>query len=210
MKKPYRIVLLWFFFIVGLALQTACSPSGDNHIHFSITSGTPSGKNTKNRRVDTSGWKTYRSDMFYIKYPPSWTVQDKNLLAKPMRFYIRSPLLSAQDRFSENLLVVEEPLKDAKNLDEYFQQNKKEIEDVLGNGIIYMHKVTHTELPYYRLDYKVQMNNRAIRYRQHYYVWHGKGFVVTFTGLEKDWNKYMDTIQGILDSFKIVPAMSRP
>ncbi len=206
---------LTFFRLFGLAagfvLQMACSPSGnvDMNKKFSISAG-DTDKGSSKHLIDTAEWKTYRTDTFYIKYPPSWTVKDKNLLAKPMRFYLRSPRMSDHDRFSENLLVVEEPLKSARTLDEYFTQNKKEIEDVLGNGVISMHKVTDATLPYYRLDYKVQMNNRALRFRQRYYVWHGKGFVVTFTGLEQDWNKYLDTIQGILDSFKILPAIPKP
>ncbi len=189
-------------------LQSACSPSGNNDSEQTHTNSV-TGKTTSPRILDTRDWKTYRTDTFFVKYPPSWTVQDKNLLAKPMRFYLRSPRVSANDKFSENLLVVEEPLKKIKTLDEYYRQNKKEIEDVMGNGVVTEHKVTEGPLPYYELNYKVQMNNRALRFRQHYYVWDHKGIVVTFTGLEKDWNKYIDTIQSIFSTFKILPALPR-
>ncbi len=208
MKKPYRIVLLRSFFIVSLAIQTACSTSNSDQTHYSL-SALPVEHNASGHRIDTSNWKIYRTDTLFIKYPPSWTVQDKNLLAKPMRFYIKSPRQSAGDRFSENLLVVEEPLKQTGTLNEFFRQNKKKIENVLGNAIISEQKVSAHVLPYYKLDYRVQMNNRALRFRQHYYVWQRKGYIVTFTGLEQDWNKYVDTIQSILDSFKILPAVTR-
>ncbi len=208
MKKPYRIVLLWPFFIVSLAIHTACSTSNSDQKHYSL-SALPVERNASGHRIDTSNWKIYRTDTLFIKYPPSWTVQDKNLLAKPMRFYIKSPRQSSGDRFLENLLVVEEPLKQTGTLDEFFRQNKKKIENVLGNGIISEQKVSDHVLPYYKLDYKVQMNNRPLRFRQHYYVWQRKGYIVTFTGLEQDWNKYVDTMQSILDSFKILPALTR-
>jgi len=208
MKKPYRIVLLWPFFIVSLAIQTACSPSNSDQKHYSL-SALPVERNASGHRIDTSNWKIYRTDTLFIKYPPSWTVQDKNLLAKPMRFYIKSPRQSSDDRFSENLLVVEESLKTKQSLEDYYRQNKEEIIDILGDGIISERKVDAVPLPYYKLDYKVQMNNRAFRFCQYYYVWKNKGFVLTFTSMESEWEKYEDTMQTIHRTFKILPALSQ-
>lgn len=152
----------------------------------------------------TMRWRNYQKLNYSIDYPATWKlVQNPH---KGIRFFLLSPLESANDIFQENVNLVEEDLSGKNlNLKTYTELT---IEQLKNNSfqnfqLIESNRIK-SDIDHHKLIYKASYQHRQLKYEQYFWVINNKAFVLTFTFEEVKFEQYKALAEKILNSFKII------
>ena len=158
---------------------------------------------TTNTTVPTN-FLTYNNDAegVSIDYPSDWTKQDgKN----PILVQFFSPLQSSVDQFQENVSVM---IQDFSSVGMTLEQFDKQTTDALGQYMTNL-KITKQEdmeisgEPGKLLIYTGTMPGQTTPNTtiQAYTVWDDYVYIVTFTGKQGDFEKFVPAVQQMVKSF---------
>lgn len=146
--------------------------------------------------------KVYETDIFSIKYPVEWeltTETDNQAL-----FYIKSPLDSDTDEFSENINLITQNLEGMKiSLDFYVKENIKGIATIPNGKVLSNKREKRGNEEYHILVFKGRMNNLDLKIQQVYAIKNEVAYILTFTTTEEKYEQFEEIGTEILNSFKL-------
>lgn len=146
--------------------------------------------------------ETHENDLYAIDYPEKWTLDQS--AAMGMSFIILSPQESADDLFRENINLIEQDLEGyAMNLDQYMDLNLSQLKSFITNYDLKESKRMTGSMEFHKLEYYGSQGQFNLAFVQYFWVIGEKAFVLTFTSEQSQIEKYRQTGEEILQSFKI-------
>ena len=192
MKWIKFLVISFLFLSVSSCVQSLGKTQNSSHISTKDNSSKLQYK-----------WKLLDEDIYSIEYPDDWTKSKSGDLGA--RFILLSPLSSKQDKFSENVNLIIQDLKGQNiDIDNYVAISEKQIKTLLVNGnILESTKINSDGISYHKLIYTGQMGDFDLRFLQYVWILREKAFVLTLTCEANEFDKYKETGEKIINSFKI-------
>lgn len=150
----------------------------------------------------TENWKTYTHDNYSIQYPPAWELEENQVGTV---FALISPVDTANKGFNININFIIQDLKgQGMDLDKYNETSINQIKHYLPNdNILTDEKQKDRTGEYMHLIYMGDENNNHLQFEQYYRIINDKAYILTFTTLQKQWDKNHQLGEQILKSFSI-------
>jgi len=158
------------------------------------------GQNAK----DTSfNWETIDRYSYSVQYPGSWTIDTSKRLGADV--FIFSQKDADTDKFRENVNVMIQDLKGLNiTLDKYVDISEEQIRTILTNAsIIESKRMNPGSKEYHKLIFTGQQGVYNIETQQFYFLVNEKAFVITLTTEQNQYDKYKESGEAILRSFKL-------
>lgn len=141
---------------------------------------------------------------FKISYPNNWEMIE-NFGGTTVAF--RSPAEDSSDSFKENVNVLGRALQ-SKNLklDEFFQANIDTLKKQYPNFNLLSSKNIQLSdgTPAKKIIFNLEFNGVNLKFLQVYSIKNSHGYVISFTSTEESYNKYINDVENILQSFEII------
>lgn len=109
-----------------------------------------------------------------------------------------SPLADEKDQFRDNMNIVVGELDEELDLDEWFEQNSKELGEVVDHGNT---KISGVDSKW--VIFKGEIDDIPLLQKQYYFVHDGKFYVITFTATSDDYQRFEKTFDDIAFSLKL-------
>ncbi len=158
----------------------------------------------KESKQNKTEWKTYKSPGYSIDYPADWMLDESGQAGTAFIFF--SPLESEDDEFSENVNFIVQDLQGMKiGLDEYTEISVEQVNTYFGNSTILENKRLKKDgKEFHKLVYTGVQGQFDLHFHQHYWIFGGKAFVLTFTTEKDKYQQYKDFAEKIMNSFKLI------
>lgn len=150
-----------------------------------------------------SAWKSIEEPAYSIQYPDSWDLDRSGTMG--LSFMILSKQTSAQDLFRENVnLLIQDLAGQNINLDQFVDLSLSQVKTMLTNGnVLESKRITNKNIPFQQLLYVGEINQQQLKFKQYYWIHHGKAWVLTLTCATDQYDSYRETAEKIMDSFKL-------
>lgn len=145
-------------------------------------------------------WKTLEDSELMIKYPGNWEINQSGIAGT--KFILFSPH-SQSPAFRDNINLIIQDLK-GQNIDlkKYVEISTDQIKQLITNGKILSSETT-TANPKHKIIYTGSQGQLNLKWQQYYWVKNEKAYVLTFTADQNSFDKQMESVNQIMDSFKI-------
>ena len=142
----------------------------------------------------------HSNDEYVIKYPENWRLVEEELGAN---FTILAPKSDEQDPFNENVSLVIQDISGVEiDLDTWVKLAEKQIkENVKESDIITSQRFEAGRLKSHKIIYTGEIEGFNLKLIRYYQLTEEKAYILTFTALEKDYEKFKFYGQQILNSF---------
>ncbi|MHA1300589.1 MAG: PsbP-related protein [Candidatus Helarchaeota archaeon] len=145
-------------------------------------------------------FKTYENEKFKVKidYPEDWEVE-KDIMA------FLTPLESTSDRFKENINITLRKLPSDLALEDFTDISLTELEHILTNFEL-LEGPVETQLDgkrAHQIIFKAVQGIYSLRFMVLYTVFNDVGYILTYTAEDDKFDKYIDIISLMIDSFEI-------
>ena len=145
--------------------------------------------------------EVYETDIFSIAYPVNWKL---NTSIQGALFAITSPLVTKEDKFSENVNLIIQDLSGMNiHLDKYVTLSEKQLLLIPKGEISESKRVENKDYEYHKIVFKGFLENRNLKGKQVYIIRNEKAYVLTYTGVGNDYKLYEKYANEILNSFKL-------
>lgn len=146
----------------------------------------------------------YENHGVKIKYPSNWEIEELSFGSqRGAKFWSHHQSIS--DTFSENLLVVVNPLQQAMTLKEFTDQNIEQIKKVIPNvGILSSNDATLDNNQAHKLVLTYIINQQNLKSLQMWTLKDNKSYVLTYVAEVGEYDTFLETAQEMINSFKIV------
>lgn len=153
---------------------------------------------------NSDGWKTVITEDYIIRYPLTWTLDNSGRMG--MALQILSALSSPEDKFSDNVNLVIQDLsgQPVKTLDQYTQISEKQIKTMLTDSeILSSEQFNRDGQEFQKIQYTAKQGIFKLKFQQYYIIKNEKAYVLTFTCIADEFEKYHQIGEKIMDSFRI-------
>ena len=150
-----------------------------------------------------SGWKNLDENGYSIQYPENWELNKSGQMGTS--FMILSALSSQQDNFRENVnLIIQDLSGQNINLDKYVELSENQVKTMIVNGEILESKRQNINgVNFHKIIFTGKQGIYNLKIEQYYFIEKGKAFILTLTCEISEFEKYKETGEKILNSFKI-------
>ncbi len=151
-----------------------------------------------------SNYLIYENRGVKIKYPSNWEIEELAFGSQQgAKFW--SHQQSVSDTFSENLLVVVNPLQQSMTLKEFTEQNIEQIKKIIPNmNILSSSDTTLNNNQAHKLVLTYSVNQQNLKSLQIWTLKDNKSYVVTYVAEVGEYNTFLETAQEMINSFEIV------
>lgn len=161
-------------------------------------------KQTLIKADNSNSWKTISADNYTITYPPTWTLDNNGRMG--MIFQLLSPLSSPEDKFSDNVNLVIQNLtgQPIKSLDQYTKLSENQILTMMTDSkILLSERLNSNGKEFQKITYTAQQGIYKLKFQQYYFIKNELAYVLTFTCVADEFEKYHAIGDKIMDSFRI-------
>jgi len=148
-------------------------------------------------------WKTINQSNYSLKYPSTWEPDESEQMGTKLILF--SALESSTDTFRKNVnLIIQDLTGYNLDLDGYSKMSEDQIKKIISNSqIIESARTRSNSNPCYKIIYTGDQGGFHLKFEQYYFVISNKAYVLTFTAEQNNFEKFKDTGEGILNTFKI-------
>jgi hypothetical protein len=149
------------------------------------------------------GLTTLNENGYSIQYPDSWDLNKSGQMGTS--FILFSKPSSPQDQFKENVNLIVQDLS-GQNLDlaKYVEISEGQIKTMITNGsLLDSKKLNSNGIEFQRVIFTGKQGIYDLKFEQYYWVEKQKAFILTLTCEIKEFDKYKETGEKILNSFKL-------
>ena len=138
---------------------------------------------------------------FAIKYPGTWRVDTSGTMGT--EWVIFSPLENENDKFSENVNVLIQPLAGLNiDMNKYRDISERQLASAVTDGKIYESTIGKTENgERYKIVYSMLQGTFRLKILSYCYIKNEKAYLVTFTAELDKYDRYRKTGEAVLHSF---------
>lgn len=146
--------------------------------------------------------EVFESDDFLISYPLNWNLADaKSINAN---FAVTSPLSSNEDQFAENVNLIIQDLKGQNiSLSDYAKLSREQLLTLPNGKIIESRRVNSGDKEFHQIIFEGLLQGRNLKMKQLYFMEKEKVYVLTFTAIKSEYDKYDEIASKIFNSFKL-------
>ena len=138
---------------------------------------------------------------FRVDYPTAWSKQNRDdFFATGVVFF--SPLEDDTDKFKERVSVMVENLSEDTSLDEYTEQSLSEIEKLSDPNVDEPQTIGLGENEGKQVVYDSEENSKPVQRMQAWSVEDNKAYVITYTAEPDTYDKYLPTVEKMIESFE--------
>jgi hypothetical protein len=153
---------------------------------------------------NSDGWKTVTTDAYTIRYPSTWTLDNSGRMGMTLQIF--SALSSPDDKFRENVNLVIQDLsgQPVKKLDQYMLLSENQIKTMLADPeILSCERSNRDGQEFQNIQYTAKQGIYKLRFQQYCTIKNEKAYVLTFTCVADEFEKYREVGGKIMDSFKL-------
>lgn len=151
---------------------------------------------------DFASWKSFEKDNYAIQYPGEWELDDSGKLGPS--FFVSSPLSNQEDKFRENVNLMVEDLNGIDlDLQQYVAFSIEQIKAHIKDCKIISNETMGVKAHHQKLVYTGQVGVFDLKFVQYFWTSKEKGYVLTFTSEETQFEKYQKMGLQMLDSFEM-------
>lgn len=145
----------------------------------------------------------HETDSYGIKYPNSWTLFKDDDLGEAI--HVVAPKSGGDDEFTENVSVIVQDLSGYNiDLDNYVKLAEKQIEETVNEGtILSSQRFEAGTVRSHKIIYKGEIKGFNLKLIRYYQLKNEKAYILTYTALDKDFEKHKLFGQQILNSFRL-------
>lgn len=161
----------------------------------------------KNSPADIqNNWNVLDDSLYSIRYPDSWGLNASGY--EGTSFILYTEQSSLQDRYNENISLVIQELADSDNkLDQFIEVTEDIIRTKLNNGkLIESTRHNADGREYQKIIYLGRQRIYNLKFEQYFWVEDGKSYVLTLSCKVNEFDRYKETGEAILNSFRIKQA----
>jgi len=147
--------------------------------------------------VDNPDFKEIKKGDYSIKVHKDWLVELYPEDEIDLYIYI-----DTEDDFVENINLMVNELKDEKVTLDSFTKNVETEFSVQGK-ILSSQRITTPYREYQRIVVTSRFYGENLKFIQHFFLKNSKVYILTFTALETDFDKYEKIAEQIMQSFKV-------
>lgn len=153
-----------------------------------------------------SGWKSFKIGAVQMDYPETWELDQSGQMMT--RFILFAPMDAEDDRFKENVNLIEQNLADyemeAITLQQYVDLTLAQLPNyVTGYTLIDSKTETRSGLTYHELVYKGEQGPFALHFKQRLYLQGGVAYILTFTAEADRYADYEQLSTDLLNAFAL-------
>lgn len=149
--------------------------------------------------LDSSTFTKYQKDNYSIQFPNNWVLE--NDPTADVAFYIYLNNHSYSDEIGENINLWIVPVGSDVSLEAF---TKKSIQEFKTQGeVISSEKFVTPAKEYQRVITKMKMYGEEVKFLQHYVLKDSKAYVLTFTAIERNFERLEKTAEQVMLSFQI-------
>lgn len=153
-------------------------------------------------KAQNPGWTPYYHQDYTIVYPSDWELDTSG--QRNTTLFLFSPLADKKDTFRENInLIIQDLSQNPYTLDQYIKLTEDQISSMGGMYLYKNERKKAGNRPFHHLVYSGNHSGFDLVFEQYIWVIHKEAFVLTFTCEEKTRDKYKDTGQKVLNSFRL-------
>lgn len=147
--------------------------------------------------------KTHETEEFSVEYPANWELNTSGI--GNSIFGILSPSTDEKDTFRENVNLITQNLQgNPMTLDQYAKLSRKQILTMIEKSEILEDKrVKNNSSEYHMIVAKAVMNEIAMQIMQFYIIENEKAYVLTYTAIADQYEKFVKQGSDIMKSFKL-------
>src|SRR5258707_10770442 len=144
-------------------------------------------------------WKTLESAELLIKYPGQWELNQSGIANT--NFILFAP--NQSPTFRNNLNLIIQDLKGQNiDLNKFTEISVEQIKQYITNSKILQSETT-TVGPKHKIVYTGTQGQLNLKWKQYYWVKNEKAYILTFTADQLSFDKQIEEVNSIMDSFKI-------
>ncbi|MEL6927180.1 MAG: serine/threonine-protein kinase [Cyanobacteria bacterium J06600_6] len=153
-------------------------------------------------KIELSAYEN-QNQGFRVDYPQKWSKQNRDdFFATGVIFF--SPLVNEADRFKEKVSVLVETLPSDLSLSAYTEQSLAEIRQLSDPDIQQAQEVRLGKDEARQIVYRGEENGRSVQRMQVWSLNGNRAYVVTYTALPEDYDRYLPTVEKMIDSFNTI------
>ena len=147
-------------------------------------------------------WKLLKMKDYEMKYPSNWEFKEGMMGTE---FFLLSPLSNKSDNFRENIsLLVQDFTENDMTLDKYTELSEKQIKNLITDGkIILSKRLKNKNEEFQKVVWVGKQGGYDLKFEQIYRLIGDKAYVLTLTCKVDEFEKYQETGEAILNSFKL-------
>ena len=169
---------------------------------FILSSLLACGIKKKSQEEIEKNWKTFETNEFSVKYPPSWIVNESGYMGT--RFLIIAKQTSIRDYYQENVSLIKKEVHDSINLEQYVQLSLDSIKNVSNEfQLVESQFQTNNDKTYYKVIFNGQEGINNITYDKYYQLKNNMLYILTFSGKTIELTRYQPLGEGIMNSFTL-------
>lgn len=171
-------------------------------INISLAYGQTALKQTKDS-ANVIEWQTLTVDKFEIEHPIDWEVDKSQQMGTT--FLILSPMENEKDQFRENVNVLTQDLSAYNlSLDQYTNITLEQVKTMITESeILLSERKKNDNGEYHQLIYKGKQGVYDLQFQQYFWLLDNEAIILTFTGEQTQYDKYLKIAETILNSFAI-------
>ncbi len=159
-------------------------------------------KKNENNNADEekSEWKQLDVPEYTIKVPSAWLLEQME-----SDFRVYSPKQSDTDPFQENVNVLVQDLTGMQiDLDSFTRLSLAQLDSMFANTDFEdVKRVNDENGDHDMLVYSGTVNEVEYKWKQNYLVANDRAFVLTYTAVKDQYDKYLKTADEIMNSFRL-------
>lgn len=149
--------------------------------------------------LDSSKFTKYEKDNYSIQYPNDWILESNP--AADIAFYIYLNNHSYIDEVGENINLWIVPVGSDVTLEDF---TKKSIQEFKSQGEVISSETIHMPAKkYQRMITKMKMYGEDVKFLQHYILNDSKVYVLTFTAIERNFERLEKSAEQVMMSFAV-------
>ena len=150
-----------------------------------------------------NGWKALDEISYSIQYPENWELNKSGQMG--MSFILLSKPTSQTDQFRENVnLLIQDLTGKNITLDKYVEISEGQIKTMITNGdLLESKRLNENKSEFQKVIYTGDQGAYKLKTEQYYWVKNEKAYVLTLTCESTQFDKYKETGEKILKSFRI-------
>jgi hypothetical protein len=149
-----------------------------------------------------AGWKILNETNYSIQYPANWDLDQPGHMGTT--FQINSKLIPEQGQYIENVNLIIHDLRGSTiYLDKFVRMSESKFPTLLTNYNLIESKRVKDTGEYHKFIFTGDKGNLKLKFEQYIWIKGIKGYVLTFTAEQTQFDTYKQTGEKILNSFKI-------
>lgn len=148
--------------------------------------------------IESPDFEEIRKNNYSIKVHKDWIVERNP--EDEMDLYI---YMDGEDDFVESINLIINDLTNKKATIQDIEKETREQYIIMGGSIISSEQIVLPNKNYQRMIVKFPFYGEDLKSLQHFLINNEKVYILTFTSLERDFNKYEKVAEQIMQSFKI-------